>query len=597
MMMSVCSLCVCAVGVLLAAGAKSTPSPELDAMIHEAIDTFQTIWMPPRNEMRRLSVVIDAVGGFPAGAEQRACDEMALLTTAHLAHLIQKADGRAVMARLDDRPRPATAPSGEDWIDHLCRETRAHFIVEIQYPNTRPAIQKPASGWPYPHLQKAMADALAVADVCTDERRANGTLAIRMMLPMPPTGRDRRHWHIDWAERVFRALAGCVKEDRAALDAARAKRWPDSPTRGEKPTFDSIEEFHHHQVSTMARAVWPEGDLPLSKASWFAGILRRVSLSDTTAIYYRPNLTVDGDTVVIGGATNVPTFLRTMEIALRTVGIRSIRNEMGVLPDKKRLGGELFGVCTATTALTFQEPTELAMRQTQLLYGELLFLLDREAGFYLVQAGDGYHGWVREESIRLLDRRQFQARSQARQGALLGNLELANLRVPRGSRLPILKESGSTVELLAPDDGTIQAPRAEVRPIDDTDRLESRARTALTLQYMPYVFSGRSPVGPDCSGMVTNVCEDEGTPVARDAAQQFLSGKLVATHWYRDDIRAGDRVYFVDVTGKISHTGIAITPTHFVHASPPCVQISSLRPGDRLYRAEWDERFLGAKRP
>jgi len=566
-------------------------------MIRDAIETFQPIWLPPRNEMRGLSVVVDAVGGEPANVQQRAAAEMAWLTAGHLSHLIQKADGRAVMARLDDRPRPATAPSGDDWIGYLCKETRAHLIVEIQFPTACPPLAEPATGWPYPGIQKTVAESLGVVDVYTGERLPDHMPWIMISLRMPVPGEDDRHYHIDCAERVFKALAASMKEHREALEAARAKRWPKPPAGKERPVFDSIEEYLNHQVGTAARTIWPDGDLPASKAAWFAAMLRRIALSDNTAIYYAPKVSLDGDTVVVGGATNVPTFVPTLETALHAVGINSLRTEMRVLPDGKRLGGKLFGACTAATALTFQEPTELATRQTQLLYGELLFLLDRESGYYLVQAGDGYHGWVREESIRLLSREQFQARSRVRQGVLLANLELAKLRIPRGSRLPILRESATAIDLLGPDDATISASPARVRPIDETSQLETRARTALTMLYKPYVFSGRSPAGPDCSGMVTNVCEDEGTPVARDAAQQFLSGKLVATHWYRDDIRAGDRLYFVNVTGKISHTGIAITATHFIHSSPPCVQVSSLRPDDRLYGAGWDQRFLGAKRP
>ena len=62
-------------------------------------------------------------------------------------------------------------------------------------------------------------------------------------------------------------------------------------------------------------------------------------------------------------------------------------------------------------------------------------------------------------------------------------------------------------------------------------------------------------------------------------AAQFEVGRPVNT----SELLPGDRLYFIDNYGKIFHTGIAITPTHFVHSSPPAVQISSLRKGDRLY--------------
>ena len=39
-----------------------------------------------------------------------------------------------------------------------------------------------------------------------------------------------------------------------------------------------------------------------------------------------------------------------------------------------------------------------------------------------------------------------------------------------------------------------------------------------------------------------------------------------------------------------------LNETHFVHCSPPEVQISSLRKGDRLYNPHWDETFFCVKR-
>ena len=53
----------------------------------------------------------------------------------------------------------------------------------------------------------------------------------------------------------------------------------------------------------------------------------------------------------------------------------------------------------------------------------------------------------------------------------------------------------------------------------------------------------------------------------------------------------------IDASGKIFHTGIALSPAHFVHCSGPQTQISSLRTGDRLYSEHWDVTFLAAKRP
>jgi cell wall-associated NlpC family hydrolase len=143
----------------------------------------------------------------------------------------------------------------------------------------------------------------------------------------------------------------------------------------------------------------------------------------------------------------------------------------------------------------------------------------------------------------------------------------------------------------------IEMPASAVRVLDDEADLSGRACAALDLLHTPYVFGGRSPFGLDCSGLITNVCQQEDIPIARDAAQQVLAGRLVATPGYRDAMRAGDRVYFINERGKVFHAGIALSSSYFVHCAPPGVQISSLEPGDRLYSEHWQRSFFAAKRP
>jgi len=101
-----------------------------------------------------------------------------------------------------------------------------------------------------------------------------------------------------------------------------------------------------------------------------------------------------------------------------------------------------------------------------------------------------------------------------------------------------------------------------------------RAKTGLALLETPYVFAGRASIGLDCSGLVGTVCDEHGFVLPRDAAQQFVTGRLVATRWYRDALGAGDRIYFINSTGKIFHTGLALGDEHFVHSAPLAVQIS-----------------------
>jgi hypothetical protein len=86
-------------------------------------------------------------------------------------------------------------------------------------------------------------------------------------------------------------------------------------------------------------------------------------------------------------------------------------------------------------------------------------------------------------------------------------------------------------------------------------------------------------------------------PAARDASQQAFAGRLVATSSYRNGLRAGDVVFFINAAGKIYHTGVAIDQTHICDSSPPAVQIGCITSGDRLYDERMDRDFFIAKRP
>ena len=92
--------------------------------------------------------------------------------------------------------------------------------------------------------------------------------------------------------------------------------------------------------------------------------------------------------------------------------------------------------------------------------------------------------------------------------------------------------------------------------IEETQGAEEKLQKALSFLHLPYVFGAVSSIGLDCSGLVRNVHAQMGKPVSRDAFQQFLPGKLVATRWYRDDIKPGDLLYFINGTGKIFHVGV-----------------------------------------
>ena len=88
-----------------------------------------------------------------------------------------------------------------------------------------------------------------------------------------------------------------------------------------------------------------------------------------------------------------------------------------------------------------------------------------------------------------------------------------------------------------------------------------------------------------------------GLNLPRDARQQILVGKMVATPYYRPPSQAGDLVFFTDEAGHVVHVGISVGGNRFLHSSPPEVQLSSFDPADPLYTETWTKAFAFARRP
>jgi len=109
------------------------------------------------------------------------------------------------------------------------------------------------------------------------------------------------------------------------------------------------------------------------------------------------------------------------------------------------------------------------------------------------------------------------------------------------------------------------------------------ARIATAYLGAPYVWSGASPSGFDCSGLVTYVYSRVGITIPHNAAQQFRYGTPVP----RDALAPGDLVFF----DHLRHNGIYLGDGRFVHATTPGgVKIARL--DDDWFRRRW----VGARR-
>lgn len=114
------------------------------------------------------------------------------------------------------------------------------------------------------------------------------------------------------------------------------------------------------------------------------------------------------------------------------------------------------------------------------------------------------------------------------------------------------------------------------------------AAAASAYMGVPYRYGGNSLYGLDCSALVQAACSACGLRMPRTAAAQYEVGRPVGIN----ELLPGDRLYFVDRSGHINHTGIYLGDWRFLHASSRRGAVGIDLLTDSFY---WS-RFVGARR-
>jgi len=145
--------------------------------------------------------------------------------------------------------------------------------------------------------------------------------------------------------------------------------------------------------------------------------------------------------------------------------------------------------------------------------------------------------------------------------------------------------------LFASDVNRLIASQADATPVEQSGRVQTLLKRALTLLGTPYRWGGTSPDGGfDCSGLVGYVFRSalgiELPRVSRDMATQ---GKLITD---RAALTAGDIVFFSRRGKRVDHVGIYMGEGRFLHAprTGKDVEVSSLTEG------YWSHKFMQARR-
>ena len=151
----------------------------------------------------------------------------------------------------------------------------------------------------------------------------------------------------------------------------------------------------------------------------------------------------------------------------------------------------------------------------------------------------------------------------------------AQFKVKLGDLLAVNKITASSLILpgakLALPAGAVQ-PTAAQKSSPDVQAALGPAGTVVAFAYAqlgkPYRFFTAGPSSFDCSGLVLAAYAQIGIPMIHHAASQASYGTAVDI--WSEPIKPGDLVFMATHgTAEITHVGIAVDATHWIHAPAP----------------------------
>lgn len=200
-------------------------------------------------------------------------------------------------------------------------------------------------------------------------------------------------------------------------------------------------------------------------------------------------------------------------------------------------------ICAVSVAPIRAQHSHQSEMTSQLLYGESVEIIEVEGNFSKIKMDfDGYEGWVDSRQISKISAEEFENRRTESISKPFGIYD-----VNGGKNLLSM---GSELN-------------SETEKCTETIRNESIAETAKHFLNVPYLWSGRSFFGIDCSGFVQLVYKVHGISLPREAREQSEMGQVLD---FIEESEAGDLAFFENSDGIISHVGIMLEDQKIIHA-------------------------------
>ncbi len=253
----------------------------------------------------------------------------------------------------------------------------------------------------------------------------------------------------------------------------------------------------------------------------------------------------------------------------------------------------------------YSKPSLDADVASQARYAMTVEVVGQEGEWCRIKTPDDYEGWVEARTLKLLgEQESYAVRGRiATVDSLVAHLYRENsvtrhmplLSVPFETALEVVEEPQADearwIAVRLPDDRKAWVQRGDVTFEQAVKHIPELIELARRFMGRPYTWGGTTAFGYDCSGFTQMLCRRGGRVIPRDSKVQAAWDGMDTVK--REDLQAGDLLYFGRSMERINHTGFYIGNGEFIHATTntrPVVQISRI--GDE----NWTKALVACRR-
>ncbi len=325
---------------------------------------------------------------------------------------------------------------------------------------------------------------------------------------------------------------------------------------------------------------------------------------DSRIDVFNINLTRKGRQIIVAGEVLNPNLPNILLDSLRhTEQNLTFVDSIWVLPDES-VQDRSYGIVKISVANMRRDPKYQAELVSQTLLGTVVRILKEDGFFYYVQNWDKYLGWLSKSSLAAVDSltaREWQNSahvvSTANYGivrAQAGTSDDFIVDLVPGARIKLLNRGYGSYKVETPDGrkGFVQKDLVvEAKELQNVRVTRERIiSTSKKFLGVPYLWGGTSVKGFDCSGFVQTVFRLNNVQLPRDASQIVREGEEISFGENFGNLYPGDLLFFGSNPERITHCGIFLGDSKFIHSSGS-VHINSLDPQHPLYN-EYRHRTL-----